>query len=92
MNIFKKIHVSFYKALAYIFYYYGMLFQYLNVSKAEQAMNDMWLISLHYDLKSGSTIWLEYAIYNNEYKEWKSLKDKDELIYVVSRLYDKHQP
>jgi hypothetical protein len=88
---FKKISTLYYKTLANIWYYLGVL-MYSYTPCDPKLPYDIWLISLHYDLKSGSTIWLEYAIYNNEYKEWKSLKDKDELIYVVSSLYDKHQP
>ena len=86
MNIFKKIRVSFYKALAYIFYYYGVLFQYFNVSKADQAMNDMWLCSLFFDLKSGNQNWREIGRHHDGAKIWKPIRDKEDLFILIEPL------
>ena len=79
--LFKKISVLYYKILANIWYYFGVLiFSYTSIDSKE--MDNIWLISLHYDLKSGSKIWVEYIICEDGII-WKSLKDKDELISVL---------
>jgi hypothetical protein len=78
---FKKISILYCKTLANIWYYWGVLiFSYTSCD--QKAIDDTWLISLHYDLKSGSKIWVEHARCEDGII-WQSLKDKEELIFVL---------
>jgi hypothetical protein len=78
---FKKISILYYSILANICYYWGVL-MYSYISCDPKLPDDIWLISLHYDLKSGSKIWVEYARCEDG-KIWQSLKDKDESIFIL---------
>jgi hypothetical protein len=79
--LFKKISILYYKTLANISYYWGVL-MHSYTSCDPKLPDDIWLISLHYDLKSGSKIWVEHAICEDGII-WQSLKDKDEAIFVL---------
>lgn len=79
---FKKVSILYYKIIAYILYYIGVfLFNFTSGDKKD--IDDIWSSSLHYDLKSGSAIWIEYARFENGDIIWKSLKDKTELIFAL---------
>jgi hypothetical protein len=79
--LFKKLSILYYKILANIWYHFGVL-MYSYTSSDQKLIDDIWLISFHYDLKSGSKIWVEYARCEDG-KIWQSLKDKDETIFVL---------
>jgi len=79
---FKKISTLHCRILAYVLYYLGVFL--FNFSQSDQEdIDDIWLTSLHYDLKSGNTIWVKYLRFENGDTLWKSIKDKSELILVL---------
>ena len=79
-----KIYILTCRILATFFYYFGVALQYTpSRSDTELAINNMWLCSLFFDLKSGNKIWMEFNRGDEETKIWQSLKDKDESFFIV---------
>lgn len=81
-----KIYILTCRILAIVFYYFGVALQYAPIRPdTELAINNIWLCSLFFDLKSGNKIWMELERHDDETKIWQSLKDEHESCFVVER-------
>jgi hypothetical protein len=84
-----KIYILTCGFLATFFYYFGVALQYTpSRTDTEIAINNIWLCSLFFDLKSGNKIWMEFCRHDDGTKIWQSLKDKDESFFVIEGNYN----